>query len=49
MAEEKATTAKQRENEMRMLSVFASERKEDLTAIIIAFALAIFAIITMTQ
>lgn len=47
MAEEKATAAEQKEMEERALSVFASERREDLTALIIAFALAILVIITL--
>lgn len=47
MAEEKATTKEQREMEERALSVFASERKEDLTALIIAFVLAVIVIITL--
>ncbi len=45
MAEEKATKEEQKKMEERALSVFASEKKEDLTALIIAFALAIFVII----
>ncbi|MEW6738279.1 hypothetical protein [Dissulfurispira sp.] len=47
MAEEKATAAEQKQMEERALSVFASERKEDMTALIIAFALAIFVIIAL--
>lgn len=46
MAEEKATAEETKQMEERALSVFASERKEDLTALIIAFALAILMIIT---
>jgi hypothetical protein len=47
MAEEKATAAEQKQLEDRPLSVFASERIEDMTALIIAFALAIFVIIAL--
>lgn len=47
MAEEKATAAEQKQMEERALSVFASEKKEDLTALIIAFALALLVIITL--
>lgn len=47
MAIQKATAGEQKEMEERALSVFASERKEDLTALIIAFALAIFVIIAL--
>jgi len=47
MAEEKATVTEQHEMEERALSVFASERKEDLTALIIAFALAFLVIIML--
>ncbi len=47
MAEEKATVEEQKKMEDRALSVFASERKEDLTALIIAFILAIIVIATL--
>jgi len=47
MSEEKAALAEQKEMEERALSVFASERKEDLTALIIAFALALLVIFTL--
>jgi hypothetical protein len=47
MAEQKATTEEQKKMEERSLSVFASEKKEDITALIIAFALAILVIITL--
>lgn len=47
MAEEKATVTEQKQMEERALSVFASEKKEDLTALIIAFALAILVILTL--
>jgi hypothetical protein len=47
MAEEKATSDEQKKMEERALSVFASEKKEDLTALVIAFALAILVIITL--
>ncbi len=47
MAEEKATAAEQKQMEERALSVFASEKKEDITALIIAFALALLVIITL--
>lgn len=47
MAEEKATLKEQKEMEERALSVFASERREDLTALLIAFLLAILVIITL--
>jgi hypothetical protein len=47
MAEEKATVAEQKQMEERALSVFASERREDTTALIIAFVLAIIVIITL--
>ncbi|MDP2156898.1 MAG: hypothetical protein Q8K68_04215 [Nitrospirota bacterium] len=47
MAEEKATTEEQKKMEERSLSVFASEKKEDITALIVAFALAILVIITL--
>jgi hypothetical protein len=47
MAEEKATTSEQKVMEDRALSVFASERKEDLTALIISFALALLVIFTL--
>jgi len=45
MAEEKATKEEQKKMEERALSVFASEKKEDLTALIISFILAIYVII----
>ncbi len=47
MAKEKAASTEQKEMEERALSVFASERKEDLTALIIAFALALLVIFTL--
>jgi hypothetical protein len=47
MSEEKATTTEQKQMEERSLSVFASEKKEDITALIIAFALALLVIITL--
>ena len=47
MAEEQAASTEQKEMEERALSVFASERKEDLTALIIAFALALLVIFTL--
>ncbi len=47
MAEEKTASREQREMEERALSVFASERREDLTALIIAFALALLVIFTL--
>jgi hypothetical protein len=47
MAAEKAASTEQKEMEERALSVFASERKEDLTALIIAFALALLVIFTL--
>lgn len=47
MAQDKATTAEQKEMEDRALSVFASERKEDLTALVISFILAILVIVTL--
>ena len=47
MVEEKAGSKEQKEMEERALSVFASERKEDLTALIIAFALALLVILTL--
>lgn len=45
MVEEKATTTEQKQMEERALSVFASERREDATALIISFVLAIIVII----
>ena len=45
MAEDKATANEQKQMEERALSVFASEKKEDLTALIIAFALAVLVLI----
>jgi len=45
MAEEKATTTEQKQMEERALSVFASEKKEDLTALLIAFTLALLVIL----
>jgi hypothetical protein len=47
MAEEKAAASEQKQMEERALSVFASEKKEDITALIIAFALALLVIITL--
>jgi len=47
MAEEKSAAAEQKQMEERALSVFASEKKEDITALIIAFALALLVIITL--
>lgn len=47
MADEKATTDEQKKMEERSLSVFASEKKEDITALIIAFALALLVIATL--
>ena len=47
MAEEKATTDEQKQMEERSLSVFASEKKEDITSLIIAFALALLVLITL--
>lgn len=47
MAEEKATADEQKKMEERALSVFASERKEDLTALVIAFILAFAVIIAL--
>ncbi len=47
MAEDKAAAAEQKQMEERSLSVFASEKKEDITALVIAFALALLVIITL--
>lgn len=47
MAEEKATIEEQKQMEERALSVFASEKKEDLTALIISFVLAAIVLITL--
>ena len=47
MAEEKSTATEQAQMEERSLSVFASEKKEDLTALIIAFALALLVVIAL--
>jgi len=47
MAEDKAALSEQKQMEERSLSVFASEKKEDITALIIAFALALLVIITL--
>lgn len=47
MAEEKATTEEQKKMEERSLSVFASEKKEDITALIISFILAVIVLITL--
>ncbi|MEW6290498.1 MAG: hypothetical protein AB1545_11670 [Thermodesulfobacteriota bacterium] len=47
MAQDKASSSEQKKMEERALSVFASERREDLTALIIAFALALLVIITL--
>ncbi len=45
MAEEKATKEEQKQMEDRALSVFASEKKEDMTALIISFVLAVIVLI----
>ncbi|MBT9536979.1 MAG: hypothetical protein Q8M34_05285 [Thermodesulfovibrionales bacterium] len=45
MAEEKATKEEQKQMEDRALSVFASEKKEDMTALIISFVLAVMVLI----
>jgi predicted RND superfamily exporter protein len=47
MAEEKATTDEQKKMEERSLSVFASEKKEDITALIISFILAVIVLIAL--
>ena len=47
MAEEKATKEEQKQMEDRALSVFASEKKEDLTALIISFVLAMIVLIAL--
>ena len=47
MAEEKATKEEQKQMEDRTLSVFASEKKEDLTALIISFVLAMIVLIAL--
>lgn len=47
MAEEKATKEEQKKMEDRALSVFASEKKEDMTALIISFVLAVIVLITL--
>jgi len=47
MAEEKATIEEQKKMEERALSVFASEKKEDITALIISFVLALIVLITL--
>lgn len=47
MAEEKAAISEQKQMEERSLSVFASEKKEDVTSLIIAFALAVLVLITL--
>ncbi len=47
MAEEKATKDEQQKMEERALSVFASEKKEDITALIISFVLALIVLITL--
>ena len=45
MAEEKATIEEQKKMEERALSVFASEKKEDITALVISFVLALIVLI----
>ena len=45
MAQDKATVSEQKQMEERALSVFASEKKEDITALIISFVLAVLVII----
>ena len=47
MAEEKASIEEQKKMEERALSVFASEKKEDMTALIISFVLALIVLITL--
>ena len=47
MAEEKATKEEQKQMEDRALSVFASEKKEDMTALIISFVLAMIVLIAL--
>lgn len=47
MAVEKATKEEQKQMEERALSVFASEKREDITALIISFVLAIIVIIAL--
>ena len=47
MAEEKATIEEQKKMEERALSVFASEKKEDITALVISFVLALIVLITL--
>lgn len=47
MAEEKAAASEQKQMEERSLSVFASEKKEDVTSLIIAFALAVLVLIAL--
>ena len=47
MAEEKATKEEQKQMEERALSVFASEKKEDITALVISFVLAVIVLITL--
>lgn len=49
MPEERATEAEIKAMEERALSVFASERREDLTALIIAFTLAFLVIIFLVK
>jgi hypothetical protein len=50
MAEERRATAEEiKEMEERALSVFASERREDLTALIISFILAFLVIIFLVK
>ncbi|MEK6744639.1 MAG: hypothetical protein AABZ15_13580 [Nitrospirota bacterium] len=47
MAEEKAVASEQKQMEERSLSVFASEKKEDITSLVIAFALAVLVLIAL--
>jgi predicted RND superfamily exporter protein len=47
MAEEKATTTEQKQMEERSLSVFSSEKKEDVTSLVIAFVLAVLVLIAL--
>lgn len=47
MAEEKAAASEQKQMEERSLSVFASEKKEDVTSLIIAFVLAVLVLIAL--
>jgi predicted RND superfamily exporter protein len=47
MAEEKAAISEQKQMEERSLSVFASEKKEDVTSLVIAFVLAVLVLIAL--